>query len=54
MDGKLYRNIFTDHVTYKTPYNAKSSGTISNEIIGYVKNYDGAKYLVLFILKNMK
>ena len=48
LDKKLYENFLIYDIAYKTPYGAKPLHIIFDIVDGYVRKYDGTKYLAVF------
>ena len=51
LDKKSYKNILIYDVSYNTLMRAKPLHTAFNKVDGFIGDYDGTKYLVLFHLE---
>ena len=49
MGEKSYRNILIYDISYKTFMGEKKSGFKFEKVDGFIKVYDGARHLMLFI-----
>ena len=47
LNEKSYQNILIYNIWYKTPYGAKPLGIIYDKVDGFIRKYDGIKYLAL-------
>ena len=47
LDEKLYKNILIDDISYKTSMGSKSMRIWFDKINGFIKIYDGIRYLIL-------
>ena len=52
MDEKLYENILVYNISYKTSIDSKPLRIRFDKIDGYIRIYDGTRYLVLFGSEN--
>ena len=48
MDEKSYQNILIYDISYKTLIGAKPLHIMFDKVEGFIKVYDGARYLILF------
>ena len=53
VDEKSYENIFIFNVSYRTLIGLKPLRIRFHEIDGFIRVYDGTRYLAFFGLKNM-
>ena len=53
IDEKLHKNILIYIILYKTLIGAKSLRVRFDKIEGFIRIYDGTRYLVSLCLKNM-
>ena len=47
LNEKSYQNILIYNISYKTPYGAKPLDIIYDKVDGFIRKYDGIKYLAL-------
>ena len=48
LNEKSYKNLLISDVVYKTLYDSKPLHIIFDKVDGYIRKYDGTKYLALF------
>ena len=48
LDGKTYENILVYDISYKTVIGAKPLRIRFDKVDGFIRNYDGTRYLILF------
>ena len=53
VDEKSFENILVYSISYKTLIGAKSLRIMLDKINGFIRVYNGTRYLVLFGAKNM-
>ena len=48
LDEKLFKNILVHDISYKTLIGAKPLRIRFDKVDGFIRNYDGTRYLILF------